>query len=362
MNMQFELSAPEVLMATKARTKVRESNMEMLRIIAMTMIVSGHIFFHGLQHTVRPTAFYMGASSLFVCGVNLFFLISGWFGMRFSMRSLVKLIATTFFFTAVNIGVALACGVNLELQTYLDTLFFPVSRGDYWFIMVYMCLLILAPLINAGIEHLPERVFSNMLLLFTVFNLYIGWYGNNYVNQNGYTIIQAVWLYCVARWLRANGPLFDRLPRICYLWGFLLFSVCTSIAMMATFNFGWYRYNSPFVVLASVSLFLFFTRLKFQSRKVNFVAGAALGCYMVQDGIFGHSYLYQQIEATYLGIIKTHPYVQAIAICVALFVCLVAAYWVVSLLLTPVANAFGRGVYSLLERLKRLRAKSSIAS
>ncbi len=83
---------------------------------------------------------------------------------------------------------------------------------------------------------------------------------------------------------------------------------------------------------------------------------------MVQDGIFGHSYLYQQIEATYLGIIKTHPYVQAIAICVALFVCLVAAYWVVSLLLTPVANAFGRGVYSLLERLKRLRAKSSIAS
>lgn len=359
MNMQFEISAPDIQVAERPRSKVRESNMEMLRIIAMTMIVSGHIFFHGLSHTVKPTSFYLGVESLFVCGVDLFFLISGWFGMRFSVRSLVKLIATTFFFIAVNIVLALSCGVDFEGQTYIDALLFPVSRGKYWFIMVYMCLLIMIPVINAGIENLPEKAFNRTLLLFTVFNIYSGWYGDNYVNYNGYSIVQAVWLYCVARWLRSNESLIDRLPRKWYLWGFLLFSACTSVAAVTASDLEWFEYNSPFVVLASVSLFLFFTRLGFRSRSVNYMAGAAFGCYLLQDGLFGIKYLYPQIEITYLSIIKTHPYVQAIAICVALFVCLVAAYWVVSLLLTPVANAFGRGLYSL---LRRLRAKSSIAS
>lgn len=362
MNMQLEISAPEVKVAAQARSKVRESNMEMLRIIAMTMIVAGHIFFHGLQHTVRPTSFYMVLESLFVCGVNLFFLISGWFGMRFSMRSLVKLIATTFFFIVVNIVLVLSCGVDLEAKTYIDALLFPVSRSKYWFIMVYMCLLIIIPVINAGIENLPKKAFNGTLLLFTVFNIYSGWYGDNYVNFNGYSIIQAVWLYCVARWLRANGSLIDCLPRKWYLWGFLMFSACTSVTAVTTSDFGWFEYNSPFVFLASVSLFLFFTRLDFRSRRVNYVAGAAFGCYLLQDGIFGAGYMYPQIEAVYISVIKTHPYAQAIAICVALFVCLVAAYWVVSLLLTPAANAFGRRVYSLLEALKRFRAKSSMAS
>lgn len=359
MNMQFEISAPEVQEDAKPRPKVRESNMEMLRIIAMTMILSGHIFLHGLSHTVRPTAFYLGVESLFICGVDLFFLISGWFGMRFSVRSLVRLIATTFFFIAVNIVLALSCGVDLEPQIYFDTLFFPVSRGKYWFIMVYMCLLILVPIINAGIENMPEKAFNRTLLLFTVFNLYSGWYGNNYVNYNGYTITQAVWLYCVARWLRTNRQLFDRLPRKWYLWGFFLVSAGTSAVAVATSDLEWYDYNSPFVFFASVSLFLFFSRLQFRSRRVNYMAGAAFGCYLLQDGMFGHNYMYKLIETVYLGIIKTHPHVQAIAICAVLFVFLVAAYWVASLLLTPAANALGRGLYSL---LKRLRAKSSIAS
>lgn len=342
-----------------SRITPRESNIELLRIVAMSMIVSGHIFFHGLEHTVKNTSFYMGIESLFICGVNLFFLISGWFGIRFSYRSLLRLIATTFFFIAVNIGLLQLCGVHIGCQTYIDTIFFPVSRGHYWFIMVYVALLLMSPIINGGIDALRPRVFTIFMMLFTLFNVYSCSIGGNYVNQNGYTIVQAIWLYCVAKWLRTHSDITDKLSRKWLLAGFGFFSLCSSVGAVASSSFKWYYYNSPLVFLASVSLFLYFTRLKFQCRFINRLAAASLGCYFLQDGLFGHRYLYSFIERSYFAIVNTHPFVEAVSICAVLFLCVVAAYWLASSLLTPIANGFGTVLYSL---AKRFKAKSRIAS
>lgn len=343
----------------QSKVAVRESNIEALRIVAMSMIVSGHIFFHGLSHTVRQTEFYMSIESLFICGVNLFFLISGWFGMRFSFRSLLKLISTTFFFIAVNVGLLLLLGKQVGNQTYLDAIFFPISRSRYWFIMVYMALLLISPLVNSGIESLRPRVFSSFLLIFTLFNIYSCSIGGNYVSHNGYTIVQALWLYCVARWLREHKDLTDRISRKWFLIAFLFFSFCTSVGAALSLSFKWYNYNSPLVFLASVSLFLYFTRLQFSCRFLNRVAAASFGCYLLQDGLFGRSYLYKLIEKTYLEIIGAHSSAEAICICTGLFVCVVAAFWLASSLLTPIANGFSNSLYSLARRFK---AKLRIAS
>lgn len=50
---------------------IRQSNFELLRIVAMTMIVIWHIIVHGLHSEMEGSFF---AMSFFVYGVNLFVL------------------------------------------------------------------------------------------------------------------------------------------------------------------------------------------------------------------------------------------------------------------------------------------------
>ena len=68
-----------------AIVKQRDSNLELLRIVAMSMIVIYHIFVHGISPV------YVGSHSIltvwyvpFIFGVNLFILISGYYGIRLS--------------------------------------------------------------------------------------------------------------------------------------------------------------------------------------------------------------------------------------------------------------------------------------
>lgn len=330
--------------------RLRDSNMEFLRIIAMSMILTGHVFTHGLTVSVKPTPLYSILEPFFLCGVNLFFLISGWFGMRFSLRSFVKLSATTFFFIAVNILLLLVCGVGVELKTIADSFFFPVSKGKYWFIMVYLCLLILVPFINAGIENLPKDKFGKIMLLFTFFNLYSCWGGGNYVNVNGYTIVQAIWLYCVARWLRINKGLVARIPRYWWLIGFILCTLVVSIVGVV-WKLRYFEYNSPFIFLASVALFVYFSQVSMRNCVVNRVAGASLGCYLLQDGLFGREYFYKLMEPAYKYIMSSYQLWLAITLLSVMIISLIAAYWLVSLSLTPLCDAFSRWVTRLMSRI-----------
>ena len=60
-------------------TKTRNSNIELLRIIAMMFIVIWHISVHA-QKGELPSHNYI--ISITITGVNLFLLITGYFGIR----------------------------------------------------------------------------------------------------------------------------------------------------------------------------------------------------------------------------------------------------------------------------------------
>ena len=68
---------------------MRKSNLELLRIVAMLMIIGLYYWayncagdFYQINESVN-NIFYIVTESFFICGVNLFVLISGWlFGFK----------------------------------------------------------------------------------------------------------------------------------------------------------------------------------------------------------------------------------------------------------------------------------------
>lgn len=330
--------------------------MEALRIVAMSMILCGHFVTHAIKN-VSPSVFFY-SEALFIDGVNLFFLISGWFGIRFSMRSFVRLVCYTAFFSMVSLLLLYLAGGQVTDYVFVERLKWPISRSGYWFIMVYALLMIVSPFLNAGLRQMSNRQISAITVLLTIYCIYGGHWGGNYTNPTGYTITQAIWLYVLAHWLRLNNGIISRINRNWFLVGFV---VATVIIFIRQKFFGHsqeiFHYNSPMTVLSSLTLFLFFTRLKFRSAVVNAVAPAAFGCYMIQDGVFGHKFLYAEITRIYSESRVTIVSPETIAYLIGFLSALFVGYWCLSIVLTPVADRLSRYAGDFVEYVGRRLGK-----
>lgn len=337
--------------------KMRDSNMELLRIVAMSMVLAGHFFTHGLKGIIAFTTPHFISMPLTICGVNIFFLISGWFGVRFTVKSVTRIIVTTFFFMVLCYAFLGYNDIWSGVYKY-QLLTTPVESSGLWFIMVYLGILVLSPLVNAGIKGLSHRQFNIFIAAMSIFCMYCGWYGGNYANVNGYTLVQGVWLYCVGHWLRENRLLTDRIGGI---WLAVIYVVSAMIlACLLVFKIDWKvywaAYNSPFVVTMSLAIFLLFTRIRFRSRAVNYIAGASLGCYMLQDGILGRNWLYGQIESIYRYFTGNFESVEATLYIVLALAAIFVAIWAASIILTPVANLLSMLVTNFLQKIWKAKA------
>lgn len=328
-------------MSNISKSLQRDSNMELLRIVAMSMILCGHFIFHGLKKIV------WFESPFTICGVNLFFLISGWFGIRFSVRSIVKLTVTTLFFLLVNLVILAIFKPEFSKELY-KVFLTPIEASGLWFIMIYLGLLCFAPVLQAGLEHLSDKKLFIFLIAFSAFNMYSCWYGGNYASVNGYTFVQAVWLYGIAYTCRRKEVYISRVRARYYLWAFLACCVINEVVMMSFNTHNYTYYNAPNVVIPSLALFLYFTQISIKSKAINKIGHVALGCYMLQDSWLGRQIVYPKITELYYTFNAQFSFAGTMGIMCAIFAGLFVLYWLCAYLLMPIADLLSKGCYKAL--------------
>ena len=132
--------------------KKRQSNIELLRIIAMLLIISFHYVFHSgyvfeqlnYNSFIVKTFYFFGE-----LGVNIFFLITGYFLVtgKFSIKKFIKLILEVNFYYIVSL--ILVPMINKEDINFLEIfkkyiLELPTIFDKYWFFTVYILLYVKA--------------------------------------------------------------------------------------------------------------------------------------------------------------------------------------------------------------------------
>lgn len=166
----------------KGKCLRRQSNFELLRIIAMLMIIAHHFCVHGgFDYDVSDLStnrfwidiFSMGGK----IGVNIYVIISGYFlinNTRIKKERIIKLwsqmllfsvslLLFSFFFTK-SMEFANTNGFLFELVQS----FFPVITRVWWFASAYFILYCFTPLINKFIKSLDKRTFQIMLIGMTL--------------------------------------------------------------------------------------------------------------------------------------------------------------------------------------------------
>lgn len=184
---------------------MRNSSIELLRIIAMFSIVIGHIFYHGFHGQLYEIEW---LKPFTCCGVNIFILISGYFGIKFKLESILNLLLMVSFYTAISGIIEFFLFGHAFALSRMSGIVLPFSGNHYyWFITCYVVLYLLSPIINEEIGWLYKKNYLNKAcLLFLYVNCISGWLiGNSLINRNGFCIMQFIFLYVIGRTLNLYG-------------------------------------------------------------------------------------------------------------------------------------------------------------
>jgi len=286
----------------------RNSGIELLRILAMFMVMFTHANF--LSGTISLPDFSgneLNISYLFYAcivlllqsittpAVDVFVLISGYFGIRYSGRKLASLLFTVFFFLAVTFACKQFYMGGADLWSDLPKLLFWGS--SYWFVYAYILLFVLSPFIEAGIKVLTERAFRLFLILFFAMVFVYGWVypapGLGF--EQGHTTISFIGLYLLGRYVRlhpAKKASHDVLAYVSVI-------VSTTLMSFIALRYGqieivWrlQSYCAPLIVMEAVLLLRIFSNLDFCNKGVNLLAISSFSVYLLHGSFFTVAELY----------------------------------------------------------------------
>lgn len=303
--------------------KQRESNIELLRIVAMLMVLIVHADFAALgvptsiDAHVAPvlTVFRYVWETLSVVCVNVFVLISGWFGIRPNAKSFCKFIFQVLFFSLGVYGVGAALGmVESTPSAWLDMLL--CRHGLYWFIPAYVLLYLLAPVLNAYLLQASRKQVAATLVVFYVFQWVYGFaFDEEPIFKFGYSTMSFIGLYLLAQYLRKYCSEYAAKKRLLCFGVYLLCAVVLAgLGFAAAYfevNGGQIHviaYNNPIVILESAALLLLFTSFRFRSKAINFVSASAFSVFLLHLNPF---FYFQVFKPTIFSFGRDYPAVAA---------------------------------------------------
>lgn len=283
-------------------SQYRASNIELLRIIAITMVLMLHfnarvLYSDVIWNDAAPFSIHaLGGhliESFCIAAVDVFVLISGYFAIKLSVRSVLRMYIRCFIIGLITYLAYILISEEPLHASALAGRLLAFTHNRWWFVPIYVGLMAISPILNAGCDKLERKMFLCVMMLLTMVIVYFGWWMHMEATNAGYSLICFAYLYVVARYIRLHVTL-ERIISLRWLW-FALYIVCSLCIAAGAFKYQeWlYVYDSPMTILSAVSLLLFFLSVPFQNKYINWAASSVFSAYLIQESpYFGKQWLY----------------------------------------------------------------------
>lgn len=275
------------VLISDSQKQPRQSGLELLRIVAMLFIVVFHLAYSQIPFRALSIPDVV-LRSVTMTGVDMFVLISGYFGIRLRWWSLLNLwLMVTTFMLLSELMAFVVFGRPVGLTDVVNVLFSLTANGHYWFITCYFFLMLLSPVLNAGLDRLSGRQLVLLAALLVYANCFGGYVLHSQANPNGFTVVNLVFVYILGYSLRRLGVAQCKFRS--RWWAIVWVGATVVIAMLYAGSGSNHAvdYNSPFIIAAAIALFIIACRLRFTSRIVNFAGRRMLAVYLLHMGPFG---------------------------------------------------------------------------
>ena len=147
------------------KSKERNQSIELLRLLMMTLIVFGHIIGHSNKEIGDMPSRYL--YPLYFYHVDTFIFISGYYGIKLRWTKFGLLLAKMLIYSLVAVGLTALLSDDIRIGiTELVKNVYPISACDWWFMSQYLFLMLLAPVLNAGMDALDKKHSTIIIILF----------------------------------------------------------------------------------------------------------------------------------------------------------------------------------------------------
>lgn len=279
----------------------RQSNIELLRVIAILGVVILH--YNGIGGALDSTSginhiICLTFESLFICSVDLFMLISGYFSCN-SKKTIaqkpIKLLLQVIVFSGAWYLISCIKDGSFSISLFLRSLV-PAN----YFVILYVVVYLLSPYLNKIYEYMNSKLVVLLIVLFSVYPTLVdvfnivtksNWMGLSSIglegNQSGYTIVNFVLMYFIGMFIRKEADKFARIKNV-----LLVLILCIDIAVLVVVSY--YSsllhlpadlsrtYCNPLVILESIIAFILFSRLNIGSIKwINKLSAACFTTFLI---------------------------------------------------------------------------------
>jgi surface polysaccharide O-acyltransferase-like enzyme len=273
------------------KNKERIANFEILRTVAMLMIVTMHVFIDsGVMGSSIKNSSGMAVANYAISelintviyvGVNCFILITGYFLIDRYTFSLIRVeriwAQTCFYLFMISLVCYITGACNTSVTELMDSLL--VIRGNKnWFVKCYIGLIMIAPFLSIAVHNLSKRQYQLLLCVGTLISVNLFKplcfpYGDLYDCYGGATLAWFVYLYIVAGYIRLYNPLTSKKRvgmffLLCWMtmvieYAVKIYSEYQKTGCMTFVNIG--SYNGVLMPMA-VLIFVYFKNAQFKSR------------------------------------------------------------------------------------------------
>ncbi|WP_273094376.1 acyltransferase family protein [Dialister succinatiphilus] len=272
--------------------KTRISNFEILRIVAMFIIITHHFIVHGIYPVVQINSVHTinAAAAVLIgwggyLGNSIFVILTGYFSViqKISYRRLFFLVLTMIFY---SVAIASLCKLQGRPVGEVKQILFPFWYGYNWFISCYLVLMLFVPFLNIALLNLNKPSYLAFLLLFfTCYNVIPEKGGATFMSNAPF--LQFLLMYSIGGYIRLYG--FSR-PALNEKRFWIIISLILVIVLDFFLLKHWtmgqdiFKYVNIFSTGIAISFFMIAkTSKKLYIPWVNRIAGTVLGVYLIHD-------------------------------------------------------------------------------
>lgn len=281
---------------------MRKSNFELLRLISMFFVLVLHANYLSIDAPI-----YMEVSapefairhfieSFTFIAVDVFILISGYFSIRPSIKSVSNLLFSCFFYSiGIRVVYLLVCwSISKEVPNNLENPFLFISNS-VWFVADYLMLVVFAPILNAFIDHTPKKTSITTVAFMIIFAVYFGMVRSSLIEYiSGFSFITFIIIYLIGRILHQNQDWIKKHIKNSYIFGgYLLglFAYYGAVVVRSMMGHECYlehlgecllfSYTNPILILTAVCFFWLFAQKEFYSTKINTLAKSTFAILLI---------------------------------------------------------------------------------
>lgn len=276
----------------------RESNIELLRIIAMIMIITSHfsLFVRWDLHNqnILQNVKVMMFSPFGTAGATVFFIVTGYFttrknvniqiSIKTELKKILNIWCEALFYSLSVVVILMLCGVTIAKNQLLTSIFI-FTRAEYWFVSAYIILCLVSPFLSIIVERLNFQEYVRLFIILIVL-LISASFNNPLLNNlllaiSGYFVGGFLQKFPKIRWNYNNWYLLG-INVIIYFMG--LFSIYV-MAFLGIQHIHQGHFTSDlFAVFFASGVFLLFLNLKIShSTIINVIASTVFASYLISE-------------------------------------------------------------------------------